>query len=90
MHGNDTSVFCEPSAALLLCSPCSFEDTAEGLASAGSCLQIDFLASIATQHSKVWLHSIFKLKIYTEMRKTTTPSNELIIAANELRELLSS
>lgn len=46
--GKDTSVFCEPSAALLLCSLCYFEDTAEGLASEGSCLQMDFRASIAT------------------------------------------
>lgn len=44
----DASVFCEPSAALLLCSPCYLEDTVEGLASERSCLQMDFLASIAT------------------------------------------
>lgn len=90
VQGKGASVFCEPSAALLLCSPRYFEDTVEGPASEGSCLQIDFLASIATWHSKVWLHSISKLKIYSEMRKTTTPSNELIIAANELQELLCS
>lgn len=84
IQGDPTSVFCEPLAALPLWALCSSEDTAEGLAGQGNRLQIDFLASIAPWHGKVWLHSLFQLKMDTEMkkRKPTTPNNELIIAAN--------